>query len=231
MHLESQVELADGAERMPRGLGTGDVEAKERIVDQQLPNGSAFAYQEPTVKGFEQPPGPIAIVGMGMRLPGRISNDTAFWDFLINKRDAQCAIPGDRYNIEAFYSSKGRSGTVKMTHGYFLQDVDLQNLDASFFSMNKAEVENLDPQQRMLLEVVWECMESGGQTDWRGQKIGCYVGVFGEDWLDLTSKDPQQSGLYRITGCGDFAISNRISYDFDFRGPRLVPHFDLKHEG
>ena len=67
--------------------------------------------------------------------------------------------------------------------------MNLQHLDASFFSMNKTELEKLDPQQRLLLEVVWECMENGGQVGWRGKKIGCYVGVFGEDWLDMAAKD------------------------------------------
>ena len=122
----------------------------------------------------------------------------------------------------AFYSADGEPGTVKTKHGYFLDHVNLQHLDASFFSMNKTELEKLDPQQRLLLEVVWECMENGGQVGWRGKKIGCYVGVFGEDWLDMAAKDTQHLGMYRITGCGDFAISNRVSYEYDLRGPRYI---------
>jgi acyl transferase domain-containing protein len=128
---------------------------------------------------------PIAIVGMALRLPGGIKSSSDLWDMLINKRDGRSTIPNTRYNVEAFHnSSPNKPGSVSMQHGYFLQD-DLEYLDAAFFSMNKAEVAKLDPQQRLLLEVVWECMESGGQRNWRGKDIGCYVGVFGEDWLDL----------------------------------------------
>lgn len=163
---------------------------------------------------------PIAIVGMGMRLPGDINDENAFWEMLINKRSGRGVVPADRYNVDAFYSADGEPGTVKTRHGFFLDHVNLQHLDASFFSMNKKEVEKLDPQQRLLLEVVWECMENGGQVDWRGKKIGCYVGVFGEDWLDMAAKDTQYLGMYRITGCGDFAISNRVSYEYDLKGPR-----------
>lgn len=176
--------------------------------------------QDGVIKVCEGAPPPIAIVGMAMRLPGRVNSAEAFWDLLVNKKDGRCRIPANRYNIDAFYSPSDKPGTVKMQHGYFLEDAYLQHLDASFFSMSKMEVEKLDPQQRMLLEVVWECMESGGQTGWRGKNIGCYVGVFGEDWLDLAAKDTQQLGKYRISGSGDFALANRVSYEYNLKGPR-----------
>ena len=182
-------------------------------------NGGAH-YNENA--SYDIAPPPIAVVGMGMRLPGGVSDADTFWDFLLDKKDGRCVVPKDRYNIDAIYSPSGKPGTVKSQHGYFLEDVDLQNLDASFFSMNKTEVEKLDPQQRLLLEVVWECMENGGQTDWRGKKIGCYVGAFGEDWLDLSAKDTLNTGMYRIIGSGDFALANRISYEYNLGGPRSV---------
>jgi acyl transferase domain-containing protein len=46
--------------------------------------------------------------------------------------------------------------------------------------MSKAEVEKLDPQQRMLLEVVWECMENADQRGWRGSNTGVFVGTWGD---------------------------------------------------
>ena len=81
---------------------------------------------------------PLAIVGMAMRLPGGIDTSEALWDLLVEKRDARCRVPNDRYNIDAFYSKSKKPGTVNMQHGYFLKDLDLSHLDASFFSMNRA---------------------------------------------------------------------------------------------
>jgi acyl transferase domain-containing protein len=80
----------------------------------------------------------------------------------------------------------------------------------------------MDPQQRLILEVVYECLESSGTTNYKGANIGCYVGVFGEDWADLQGKDALNSGLYRITGYGDFTISNRVSYELGFVGPSMT---------
>lgn len=82
----------------------------------------------------------------------------------------------------------------------------------------------MDPQQRLLLKVVWECMESGGQVAWQGKDIACFVGVYGEDWLDMARKDHQNLGQGWIGGIGDFAIANRVSYHYDLRGPRYVQY-------
>lgn len=162
------------------------------------PEGKHAVNGNVTNHDGEAPP-PIAIVGMGMRLPGGINGKTEFWDMLINEKNGRCIVPEDRYNVEAFYDPSGRPGTVKSKFGYFLNHVDIQHLDTSFFSMNRKEVEKLDPQQKLLLEVIWECMENAGQVGWRGKNIGCYVGVFGEDWLDMAAKEPQHLGMYRIT--------------------------------
>ncbi|KAJ5808325.1 hypothetical protein N7474_009594 [Penicillium riverlandense] len=175
-------------------------------------------------------PFPIAIVGMAMRLPGGVKNTEQFWDMLINKKDGHCPIPGSRFNAEAFYSDN-KPGAIKTKHGYFLDD-DLGHVDRSFFSMSKLEASRLDPQQRLLLETVWECMENGGQTQWRGKNIGCYVGVFGEDWLEILNKDVQQIDRHYAINGGDFAIANRISWEYDLRGPSgLCKTFDSTAEG
>ncbi|GMF78452.1 unnamed protein product [Aspergillus oryzae] len=165
-------------------------------------------------------PFPIAIVGMGMRLPGGVSSGREFWDFLVNKRDGLCRVPETRYNVDAFYD-EAREGAVRTKHGYFLEQ-DIAQVDVGFFGISKLEAEKLDPQQRLLLEVVWECMENAGQTNWQGTNIGCFVGVFGEDWLDLLSKDTQQNDRYRVMSAGDFALSNRLSYEYDLTGPSVT---------
>ncbi|KAB8279532.1 ketoacyl-synt-domain-containing protein [Aspergillus minisclerotigenes] len=162
---------------------------------------------------------PIAIVGMAMRLPGGIRSDKEFWDLMVQRKDARCEVPASRYNVESFYSDS-KMHTVKTKYGYFLEE-DPAYFDAPFFSISSYEAARLDPQQRMLLEVVWECMENAGQQDWKGKDIGCYVGVFGEDWLDLSSKDTSHVDRYHVLGTGNFALANRVSYEYDLKGPSM----------
>ncbi|KAI1125318.1 acyl transferase domain-containing protein [Nemania abortiva] len=67
-----------------------------------------------------------------------------------------------------------------------------------------------------------ECFESAGETCWRGKDVGVYIGTFGEDWNDLQYHDRQDLHLYKLTGAGDFILANRISYEYNLKGPSLV---------
>ncbi|KAF9883689.1 hypothetical protein FE257_003073 [Aspergillus nanangensis] len=159
---------------------------------------------------------PIAIVGLAMRLPGDVHSTDDFWDMLVNKRDGCMPVPTTRYNAEGFFDP-----STQPNSGNFLHE-DPAYFDAAFFSISPREATRLDPQQRMLLEVVWECLEDAGETNWRGSDIGCYVGVFGEDWLELNLRSAQKPDRYQIFGTGGFALSNRLSYEFDLRGPSMT---------
>lgn len=56
---------------------------------------------------------PIAIVGMGCRLPGGASNPEKLWDLLTRKQSARKETPPDRFNIDAFYHPNAdKNGTV-----------------------------------------------------------------------------------------------------------------------
>jgi acyl transferase domain-containing protein len=138
---------------------------------------------------------------------------------LSNGHDARGPIPASRYNIKGFDDSLGGKDGIKVEYGYFL-DEDLSTLDTSFFTFTKNELEKTDPQQRMLLEVTRECLEDAGEVNYRGQLIGCYVGTFGDDWLTMSAKESQQSDVHAVTGHGDLMMANRVSYEYDFRGPR-----------
>ena len=165
---------------------------------------------------------PVAICGMGMRLPGGIHDDATLYEFLLNGKDARSYTGCSRYDVRKFYDPTPRPGTIQTKHGYWLQDIDLSNFDTSMFKMSVPEVERLDPQQRLLLEVVWEAMQNAGETRWQGKEIGCYVGSFREDWLVLHHSDPLDINPFEVSGSVDLALANRISYEFDFKGPRYV---------
>ncbi|KAJ5770265.1 Acyl transferase/acyl hydrolase/lysophospholipase [Penicillium nucicola] len=165
---------------------------------------------------------PMAICGMALRLPGGISNDAQLWEFLLAKRDARSRVPNTRYNASSYHSKSGNHGTSKSEYGYFLDEsVDLGTLDTSFFSFTKLELEYIDPCQRQLLEVVRECFESAGEVNYRGRDIGCFVGSFGDDWTESLTHDHQTSAKYPLMVGGDFAIPNRVSYEYDLHGPSL----------
>lgn len=165
---------------------------------------------------------PIAIIGMGMRLPGKVSTAEDFWKLLVSKENPRCRVPESRYNVDGFYGPQSHKEGVATEHGYFLEDVNFKAYDASFFGGTSSESQTADPQQRLLLQVVWECIENAGATSLRGSNTGVYVGCYGEDWNQLVHQDIQSSSVYRVLNTSDFILSNRISYQYDLRGPRQV---------
>ncbi|OHW91553.1 polyketide synthase [Colletotrichum incanum] len=170
---------------------------------------------------------PIAICGMGLRLPGDLHTTEDLYSFLLSGLDARSLPDEARYNAQAFpYQPAGGKGTSSSTklpsEGYWLKWAEISNFDPSLFHMARKEVEKLDPQQRILLRVAWEALESAAEADWRGKKIGCYVGSFGDDWRELHARDTLDPVGYRLSGYMDFALSNHISSVFDLRGPSMT---------
>jgi len=166
---------------------------------------------------------PVAICGMGMRLPGGVTTGNAFWDLILNKRSGRCEVPKDRYNVDSWYAP-GKKGHVPSRYGYFLNNIDLRNADSSFWSMTKKELEAMDPQQRLMLEVVYETLQNAGQkpSELRGRNIGIWVGSFGGDRAELDSRDTQTSHPYNLLNSFDFVPADRVHYEFGFMGPSVT---------
>lgn len=84
------------------------------------------------------------------------------------------------------------------------------------------EADNIDPQQRMALELTWEALENARipASSLRGTNVGgVYIGSTNNDYQFLAVADPTTAHPYAITGTTSSIIPNRVSYFYDFRGP------------
>ncbi|KAL4894008.1 hypothetical protein BDV59DRAFT_201321 [Aspergillus ambiguus] len=168
---------------------------------------------------------PSVIVGMACRVPGA-STPNKLWDNIIQKKDLWQEMPKDRFNIDAFYHPESsHNGTINTKGGYFL-DQPLGHFDNEFFGISGKEAVAMDPQQRILLEVVYEALEDAGipLESVRGSSTAVYCGTFANanDYNSLCSKDLEHYPTYSITGTGNPIISNRISYFYGFQGPSMT---------
>jgi len=144
------------------------------------------------------------------------------WELLIQERSTQSSIPKSRFNADAFYHPNlERPGSITTAGGYFL-DEDIRAFDNEFFGIHNLEAAYMDPEQRKLLEVVFECFESAGTTleAVSGANVGCYVGKFTYDYLIMQNKDPESLHRYSATGMSNTILANRISHVFNLVGPR-----------
>ncbi|MEU0076137.1 beta-ketoacyl synthase N-terminal-like domain-containing protein [Streptomyces sp. NPDC006332] len=164
----------------------------------------------------------IAIVGMGCRFPGA-PGVGAFWHLLEDNTDAVTPVPEDRFDIERYYSARpGEPGRTVSRHGGFLDD--LYGFDAAFFGIAPREAQAMDPQQRVLLQVVWEALEDAHilPSTLAGSRTGVFVGQATAEYADRVEPDGPQD-LHGMAGNRLRTITaGRLSFALDLRGPSLV---------
>jgi polyketide synthase 13 len=164
----------------------------------------------------------IAIVGIGTRFPGDMNTPDETWQALLEGRDAITDLPEGRW--EEFLGEPRIAERVAKarTRGGYLSDI--KGFDAEFFALSKMEADNVDPQQRMALELTWEALENARipASSLRGQSVAVYIGSSLNDYSFLAMSDPSIAHPYAITGTASSIIANRVSYFYDFRGPSVA---------
>jgi polyketide synthase 13 len=164
----------------------------------------------------------IAIVGLSTRLPGDMNSPEETWQALMEGRDAITDLPEGRWSEFLEEPRIAARVATARTRGGYLKDV--KGFDSEFFAVAKTEADNIDPQQRMALELTWEALEHARipASSLRGEAVGVYVGFSNNDYQFLAVSDPTVAHPYAITGTASSIIANRVSYFYDFRGPSVA---------
>ncbi|KGO72702.1 Acyl transferase/acyl hydrolase/lysophospholipase [Penicillium italicum] len=188
----------------------------------QFGTSLSSASHEPPNKSFSQEP--IAVVGMACRLPGHSNSLKALWDFLERGGIAANEAPESRFNLKAHHDGSKKPKTMRSPGGMFIEEIDPKVFDAGFFGISGTDALAMDPQQRQLLEVVYECIENSGTTmeKLHGAPIACFVGSYGVDYGDMQARDPEDRVPGVTIGVGRAILSNRISHFFNFKGPSMT---------
>src|SRR3984957_6518045 len=164
----------------------------------------------------------IAVVGLATRLPGDLNTPEQTWQALLEGRDAITDLPEGRWS--EFMEEPRLAERIKnaRTRGGYLSDI--KGFDSEFFALSKTEADNIDPQQRMTLELTWEALEHARipASSLRGESVGVFVGTSVMDYSYLAMSDPTIAHPYAITGTASSIVANRVSYFFDFYGPSIA---------
>ncbi|MCA1008917.1 acyltransferase domain-containing protein [Rhodococcus hoagii] len=164
----------------------------------------------------------IAIVGLASRFPGAGHTPQEMWKLLIEGRDAVTDLPEGRwaeFTADPYVAAAVEKAATK---GGYLDDV--QGFDAEFFAMSPLEVQNVDPQQRLALELTWEALEHAHipASALKGREVGVFLGSSANDYQLLAVSDPASAHPYALTGTSTAIVANRVSYFYDFRGPSIA---------
>lgn len=166
---------------------------------------------------------PIAVIGMGCRLPGGINSPEAYWNYCKAGLDAIVEVPKSRWDISKFYAQEPTPGKMNTRYGGFLQE-DINEFDARFFSISSREATSMDPQQRLLLEVTWEALENANipPTNLAGDRVGVFVGITSVDHaMTVYKSNYDEIDSFFGTGNSLSAAAGRLSYFLNLRGPSM----------
>ncbi|MEZ4362150.1 MAG: SDR family NAD(P)-dependent oxidoreductase [Kofleriaceae bacterium] len=223
-------------------LGTADVLAQlgVAIARPELPRelaarlgaAAAAAPAEPPSAGVAMASSdaaarePLAICGVGCRLPGGIDDAASLWRALEERRDGIVEIPAERWSPERFFDPSGASAGRTYVQRAGLLQRDPRAFDAAFFGINPREAEVLDPQQRLLLHTSWEALEDAGipADQLAGSDTGVFIGGFTVDNMILQTRPDNRGRITSATATSSSLtmLSNRLSYTYDLRGPSLT---------
>ncbi len=131
--------------------------------------------------------------------------------------------PENRWSVERFLHPRASEAgfSYSFAGGYLDAPFDF---DPTVFGMSPREAAQVDPQQRLLMEVVWEALEDAriAPSALAGHEVGVYVGASSLDYGNLLASDPAAIESHFMTGNTLSVVSNRISYAFDWRGPSFT---------
>ena len=165
----------------------------------------------------------VAIVGMGCRFPGGVTNPRELWDMVVAGRDAVSGFPVDRrWDVEGLYDPEvGAEGKSYVREGAFLYDAG--DFDAGFFGIGPREAAAMDPQQRLLLEVSWEALEHAGidPKALKGSATGTYTGIFYEEYAPRIYTERNGYAGHLVAGTLPSLASGRVAYVLGLEGPAV----------
>lgn len=176
--------------------------------------------QSPSVSSGKYLDDDIAVIGMAGQFAG--SPDlNSFWKNLAEQKDLFKTIPEDHFEYQEWCSATSSdSDNIYCTTGSFIDNVG--DFDAAFFNISAKEAAILDPQLRLLLQVIYHTVEDAGYgAKIRGTNTGVYVGACFHDYeIELVRHLGEVSPYFGI-GNALTMLANRPSYYLDLKGPSM----------
>ncbi len=184
--------------------------------------GEAGPAEIPTERRHRTDDEPVAIVGLSCRFPSA-PDKAAFWRLLRDGVDAIREVPRDRWDLDALYDSNvAAPGKMSTRFGGFLDDV--ASFDASFLGISPREAAEIDPQQRLMLELSWEAIEDSGlpPVQLKDTRTGVFFGAMWMDYTHLPAATADRIAPHTATGQDLSIVPARVSYTLGLLGPSIV---------
>ncbi|MFD5914899.1 type I polyketide synthase [Streptomyces massasporeus] len=162
----------------------------------------------------------IAIIGLGCRLPGGIDTPEALWRGLLDEIDTISEVPPQRWRADDWHDvDPSAPGKMTTRWGGFLDDI--AGFDAEFFGISPTEARQMDPQQRLALEVAWAAVEDARIRPDRlaESATGVFFGTMWQEYHLATGASAREIRTHTAVGTDTSIVPARIAYTLGLRGP------------
>lgn len=165
---------------------------------------------------------PVAVVGAACRFPGESRSLTSLWRSLMARRDAVRKVPRERWE-QTELAGLPTQVADRLRHGCFLDD-DVYAYEPEFFGINAQEAPWVDPEHRLLSEVIWEAIEHAGIPAQRlsGTPTGMFFGVYQKDYMLRVQRPLEEVNAYAMYTGFDSIGPGRVGFMLNLRGPQVV---------
>ena len=163
----------------------------------------------------------VAVIGISGRFPGA-ENVRELWENLRQGVDSVHEVQADRWNPNMFYDPDPLAPNKTYGKwGGFVADMD--KFDPAFFQISPAEVEMMDPQQRLFLQESYRALEDAGYAPEKLNRVKCGViaGVFGNEYSAIAEGTAAGYNAQLMLGNTNSILASRISYFLNLKGPAI----------
>ncbi|MFE9943688.1 SDR family NAD(P)-dependent oxidoreductase [Bacillus velezensis] len=162
----------------------------------------------------------IAIIGVACRFPDA-DHYHEFWENINSGKDSIREVPIERWDPDLYYSADISIPNKTISKwGGFIHKAD--HFDHKFFNISPREAKNMDPEQRILLEETWRCIEDSGVSlqDLQRKTTSVFAGIMNSDYRQ-TGHAESEIDSYACLGSFEAMLSNRLSYTFGLTGKSM----------
>lgn len=164
----------------------------------------------------------IEILGHACCVPSA-DNPEQLFELLRNDRCVVSSIPSSRWQKARFWHPvPGTPGKAYTFAAAVLDNV--YDFDPQLFGLSVREASFMDPQQRVLLQVVWRALEDAGLSpeELKSERVGVFIGSSALDHGNLFIEDPALGSPHFMTGNTLSIIANRVSHVLGLSGPSMT---------
>lgn len=165
----------------------------------------------------------IAIIGMSCRFPDADSI-CAYWENLKEGKQSIKQLSEDELKLSGISDTLYNQENYVRAASYIS---DIEHFDAGFFKYSPREAAILDPQQRIMLELSHEALESAGyNSEYNTLNVGVFMGSGYNQYLlknilrGRSITDNSEEFFIQTSNDKDY-LASRISYKLNLHGPSV----------